>query len=68
LEEALGLSFETYYVMMNINPNSQIRNHIVLILLIDKGKILPVHTEKAYEEAETMLHSFLTLNIPRGVL
>jgi hypothetical protein len=66
LEEALGLSFKTYYVRMNIAPNSQIRNDIMLILLTDKDKVLPVHTEKAYEEAETMFQSFLTSAVHEG--
>ena len=38
----------------------------MLILLIDKGKILPMHTENAYEKAEANFHSFLTSAIHEG--
>jgi hypothetical protein len=66
LEEALDLSFKTHYVRMNFTLNSQIRNDFMLILLTDKGKVLPVHTEKAYEEAEAIFHSFLTSAVHEG--
>jgi hypothetical protein len=38
----------------------------MLILLIDKGKFLPVHKEKAYEKAEAMFHSYLTSAVHEG--
>jgi hypothetical protein len=68
LEKALDLSFKTHYVRMNITPISQIRNDIMLILLTDKGKVLPVHTAKAYEGAEATFHEFLTSALHAGTV
>jgi hypothetical protein len=38
----------------------------MLILLTDKGKVVPVHTGKAYEKVEAKLCSFLTLALHGG--
>jgi hypothetical protein len=51
---------------MIITPNSQIRTDIMPFLLTDKGKVLPVHTEKAYDKAEAMFRSFLNSAVHEG--